>query len=61
MIKRKKRDGVGSGLADHEHKSPLRADEQNSPQPERPVNTEQDEDSTDLGSSRPSQAEGERR
>lgn len=59
MIQRKKRDGVGEGMAD-DRKSPLRADEQSSPQPERPVNTEQDEQNPDLERNRPSQAEGER-
>jgi hypothetical protein len=60
LFKRKKRDGLGIGIADHNRKSPLRADEQSSPQPERPVNTEQDEQNPDLGRDRPSQAEGER-
>jgi hypothetical protein len=60
MFRRKKRDGLGIGLADHDRKSPLRADEQDSPQPERPVNTEQNEQNPDLRRDRPSQAEGER-
>jgi hypothetical protein len=60
MFKRKKRDGLGVGLADVGRKSPLRADEQTTPQPERPVNTEQDEQNSDAERNRPSQAEGER-
>ena len=60
MFKRKKRDGLGIGLADQTRKSPLRADEQNSPQPERPVNTEQNEQNASVERNRPSQAEGER-
>ena len=58
MFKRKKRDGMGIGLADQGRKSPLRADEQDAPQPERPVNTEQDEQRS--ARPHPSQAEGER-
>ena len=58
MFKRKKRDGMGIGLADQGRKSPLRADEQDSPEPERPANTEQDETRSARG--KPSQAEGER-
>lgn len=60
MFKRKKRDGLGIGLAGQKHKSPLRADEQDSPQPERPTTPKDDaaQSGRDLG--RPSQAEGER-
>jgi hypothetical protein len=58
MFKRKKRDGMGIGLADHGRKSPLTAAEQDAPQPERPVNTEQDEAMGARG--KPSKAEGDR-
>jgi hypothetical protein len=60
VFKRKKRDGLGIGLANHRDKSPLRADEQNAPQPERPVNTEREDRQADLEHQHPSQAEGER-
>jgi hypothetical protein len=49
---------VGSGIADHAHKSPLRADEQDAPEPERPINTEQEQEQRTRA--HPSQAEGER-
>lgn len=60
MLKRKKRDGLGIGLADHRHKSPLRADEQDTPQPERPETTKDDAEQLAGNQRHPSQAEGER-
>lgn len=58
--KKKKTDGMGIGLADHKRKSPRRSEEQASPEPERPVNTEQEARSPNLETNKPSQAEGER-
>lgn len=58
MFKRKKRDDVGSGDAYPTRKSPLRAEEQDAPQPERPVNPEQEQGNRPRA--HPSQAEGER-
>lgn len=58
MFKRKKREGLGLGLADYSRKSPLNADEQDTPQPERPIKPAED---LQQGRKRhPSQAEGER-
>ena len=58
MFKRKKSEELGTGLGERGRKSPLRADEQAAPQPERPVNSEQEEGQRNR--SHPSQAEGER-
>jgi hypothetical protein len=58
MFKRKKSEELGERVGERERKSPLRADEQVSPEPERPVNTQQDEGQRNR--SHPSQAEGER-
>ncbi len=60
MFRRKKRDTMGIGLADHHRRSPRRADEQNAPEPERPTNPEQEARSPNLETQHPSQAEGER-
>ena len=59
MFRRKKRDTLGIGLADHHRRSPRRADEQDAPEPERPVN-EREARSSNLEEQHPSQAEGER-
>jgi hypothetical protein len=58
MFKRKKSEEMDDGVGEHGRKSPLRADEQVSPEPERPVNTEQEEGRRNRH--HPSQAEGER-
>jgi hypothetical protein len=58
MFKRKKSEELGDGVGERGRKSPLRADEQVAPEPERPVNTEQEE--SQRNRSHPSQAEGER-
>ena len=55
MFKGKKEHHTGA----EERQSPLRAGEQDAPQPERPVNTEKDEQA-ELERRHPSQAEGER-
>ncbi len=60
MFKRKKKAGMGIGLADHNRKSPRTVDEQTAPEPERPVNTERAEGEIKLSERHPSQAEGER-
>jgi hypothetical protein len=60
MFRRKRREGMGIGLADHGRKSPKTADEQAAPQPERPVSRDNPHDSPRLGERHPSQAEGER-
>ncbi len=59
MFKRKKRDGMGIGLADHGRKSPKSADEQDTPEPERPVSSDNQHDSMELRDRHPSQAEGD--
>jgi hypothetical protein len=61
MFRKKQREGMGIGLHDREKKTPRRADEQDAPEPERPINTEQEASSPNLETQRPSQAEGERR
>ncbi len=60
MFKRKKKSGLGLDLADHGRKSPKTAEEQDTPEPERPVNGDRVQESMDLKERRPSQAEGER-
>lgn len=58
MFKRKKSEDLGERVGEPGRKSPLRADEQVSPEAERPVNTEQEEGQRNRR--HPSQAEGER-
>jgi hypothetical protein len=60
MFKRKKKHGMGVGLADHGRKSPKSVDEQESPAPERPVSRDNEHDSMEMQERHPSQAEGER-
>ena len=60
MFKRKKRDGMGIGLADHGRKSPKSTDEPDAPEPERPVSRDNQHDTMELSERHPSQAEGER-
>ncbi|HEY0810568.1 MAG TPA: hypothetical protein VGD49_10425 [Longimicrobiales bacterium] len=57
-MKRKKSEQLDDGIGEQPRKSPLRADEQAAPEPERPVNTEQEEGQRNRR--HPSQAEGER-
>ena len=59
MFKRKK-SGLGLGLADHSRKSPLSADEQDAPQPERVTKPTELANQAAGRDSHPSQAEGER-
>lgn len=61
MFRRKNRDRIGIGLADHGRKSPKTADEQKTPEPERPASKDNPHDSMNLREQHPSQAEGERR
>ena len=57
-MKRKKSEQLDDRSGEQSRKSPLRADEQAAPEPERPVNTEQEEGQRNRR--HPSQAEGER-
>jgi len=57
-MKRKKSEQLDDRIGEQPRKSPLRADEQAAPEPERPVNTEQEEEQRNRR--HPSQAEGER-
>ena len=60
MFRRKNRDRIGIGLADHGRRSPKPASEQQAPEPERPVSKDNQHDSMNLRERHPSQAEGER-
>jgi hypothetical protein len=60
MFKRKQKNGLGIGLADHGRKSPKTAAEQDAPEPERPVSGDRGRESMEMKERRPSQAEGER-
>jgi hypothetical protein len=59
MLFKRKKEQHAHGTGAEERKSPLRADEQEAPQPERPVNPEKDEQA-EPERRHPSQAEGER-